>query len=104
MTWEAQDTAMTNAIYNALGNSVSYFSQSDGTLSINAILSLSSNLFGEFGQTAEEVTTARVKTSDVSTPRRGDRITNAAGAVFVVDAVDRLNDVEYSLTLTERDA
>ena len=104
MSWEAQDTAMTNAIYTALGNAVNYSSQTQGELSINVILSISSNLFGEFGQTAEEVTTARVKISDVTLPERGDEITNAAGAVYVVDSVDRLNDLEYSLTLTDKNA
>lgn len=104
MVWETTETAITAALYSVLGNAVTYTSQAQGALSINVILNTSSTLFGPVSQTAEDITTARVNLSDVTTPQRGDTIENSAGATFIVDAVDQENNVEWLLTLTVDEA
>ena len=104
MTWEAVETSMTTALYSAMGQSVTYTAQDAIATTIYAIVDDGSELFGIESQTAERLTTARVKKSDIATPRRGDTITMTAGTVYVVDGITPANNVEWSLALTERDA
>jgi len=103
MTWEAHESAMTVAVYAALGQSVTYVAQDADSSTIYAIVDTNSELIGIAADHAEEVTRVRVKVSDVPTPRRGDRIEMANGDVYVIDGVNKENNVEWSLTLTERD-
>jgi hypothetical protein len=103
MAFETMESAMTVALYAALGNAVTYTAQDAEAASIYAIVSDTSIDIGQDSQMSEDLTFARIKISDVATPRRGDRIETAAGKVLVVDAVRRENNVEWSLTLTERD-
>lgn len=103
MTFEAMESALVVAAYAALGQSVSYVGQDADTATIYAIVDNGAELLGFQSETSEEIVRARIKASDVSKPRRGDRIEMADGTVYVVDGVDRENNVEWTLTMTERD-
>ena len=103
MTIESMESAMTVALYAALGNVVTYTAQDADAVSIYAIVTHTSIEYGQETPMSEDVTLARVKASDIATPRRGDLLETAAGQVLVVDGVQRENSVEWALTLTERD-
>ena len=103
MAFEAMESALVVAAYSALGQSVSYVGQGADTVTIYAIVDNGAELLGFNSETSEDVARARVKASDVSKPRRGDRIELADGTVYVIDSVDRENNVEWSMTMTERD-
>lgn len=104
MTWETIETSMATALYTAMGQSVTYTAQDASAQTIYAIVDDGSETFGIESQTAERITRARIKKADITTPRRGDTITMASGTVYVVDGVTPENNVEWSVTLTERDA
>lgn len=91
------------AAYAALGQSVSYVGQGADTVTIYAIVDNGAELLGFNSETSEDTARARVKASDISMPRRGDRIEMSDGTIYMVDSVDRENNVEWSLTMTERD-
>lgn len=103
MAWESLESSMATALYAALGQVVTYTALDSAAQTIYAIVDDASQLFGFENETAERTPQARVKTADVTTPRRGDLITMASGLVYEVDSVDKENNVEWLLRLTERD-
>lgn len=103
MTFETMESAMTVAVYAALGQSVTYTGQAADAVTIYAIVDNGAELFGLETNATEDVARARLKASDIAKPRRGDLLTMADGTVYMVDTVNRENNVEWSVTLTERD-
>jgi hypothetical protein len=103
MAWEDFETGMLTAQYRICGQSVTYNAQDADAKTIFAIVDDAAEVFGFETETAERVARARVKLTDVVTPRRGDLITMSAGIVYEVDGVEKNNNVEWLLTLTERD-
>lgn len=101
MTFEAMQTALVDAAYTALGQTVTYTPSGATGASIQAIVDNSSDLFGIGSETAEGVSRARVKVSDVTQPGRGDTITMADATVYIVDSVDIENNAEWLLQMTE---
>ena len=100
MAFEAMESALVVAAYQALGQAVTY-TATGGASSIYAIVDNGSELFGFQSETAEAVARARIKASDISLPVRGDTITMADATVYKVDSVDQENNVEWLLTMTE---
>ena len=94
---------MCNALYTGLGQSVTYTAQNATAATIYAIVDDGVEFIGFDPQAAERVVSARVKASDIATPRRGDRLAMTAGTVYLVDDVARENNTEWRLLLTERD-
>lgn len=94
---------MCAALYTGLGQSVTYTAQNAAAATIYAIVDDGVEFIGGEVTAAERITTARVKVADVATPRRGDKLTMAAGTVYLVDDVSRENNTEWRLLLTERD-
>lgn len=103
MTWEATENAMTAALYNALGQLVTYVPRSGASSSIRAIVDDGNELIGPDVEVSERITTARLQVASIATPRRGDRIEMASGQVYMVDGVETSNNVEHLLILTDRD-
>jgi len=96
-----QETAMTAALYAALGQTVTYTGQAEESASIKIILSDGSESFagGFENQTADRNASARIKISDVAAVRRGDTITTASGFDWYVDTYERLNACEWDVQL-----
>lgn len=103
MAWESMESAMLTACYQALGQSVTYVPQNAASSTIYAIVDNGAELIGFDTQASEDVCRARIKESDIAIPRRGDLLQLSAGTVYVVDSVERQNNVEWSLIMTERD-
>lgn len=102
MTFEAtQETAMTAALYGALGQTVSYVPQGSVTVSVVVIMEIGSDPFapGFDVQTAAKTATARIQRSAVSHPYRGDKVITVDGSEYHVDDYAELNACEWSLTL-----
>jgi len=97
------ESAMCSALYTGLGQSVTYTAQNATAATIYAIVDDGVEYVGADVQAAERITSARVKASDITMPRRGDRLTLAAGTAYLVDDVARENNTEWRLLLTERD-
>ena len=102
MTWEATETALSAALYIALGQSISYDPTVGDEITIYSIVDDDTEFIGGEGQVGERITTARVKVADVAAPKRGDEIT-ASGTDYLVDGVSRLNNAEWQLQITEVD-
>ena len=103
MAFETMEAALVNAAYTALGQTVTYTPQDADSSSVNMIVDNAAELFGFEAGTAEDIVRGRVKISDITKPRRYDCIEMADGTAYVVDSVERLNNTEWGLRLTERD-
>ena len=81
------------------GETVTYSASDAVSKTINALVDRGSGRFpGEFEVTiSDSAIEVRILKEDVATPRRGDQITDAEGQVYIVDAVDALDAVEWVL-------
>ena len=102
MTLElTDDLAMTLALYDGLGQTVTYAGAVDGSVNINVIIDDADEEFpGGFEATAADAdAVARVLRTDVPTPRRADTITDAAAVIYTVDDYRKLNHSEWRMDL-----
>jgi len=102
MSWENTESAMVDAVYSGLGQLVTYKEVGETAVSIYSIFDDGNSLFGVASETSEALATAHVKVSDITMPGRGDLLTLASTKVYVVDSVERKNNTEWALVLTEQ--
>jgi hypothetical protein len=94
------DRAMAVVQYRSVGEQVTYESLAGQAKTVYAIITATSTTAAGIDVRAPEADiVGRVQSADVTTPRRGDTITDADGTVYEVDGVIEETRVEWILQL-----